>query len=173
MANFWQILTTLGVGENTKETRELKELQAKQNELSKQKLEETKRHNQEMLDLQKEQVKLASMTDKQKLEYQKQKAKEKELEKKAEDIFGNFDPHDPAVLKAVNISLRNGKFSTSLLETYLSETREFVGALAIWFEELGIIGPINGKKPREVLINSMEEYEKKIQDYVEKELSEK
>ena len=169
MANFWQILTTLGVGENTQETRELKKLQAQQNELSKQKLEETIRHNQEMLDLQKEQVKLASMTDKQKLEYQKQKAKEEELKEKRDGVFGNFDPHNPTVLKAVNISLRNGKFSSSLLETYLSETREFVGALAVWFEELGVIGPINGKKAREVLIGSMEEYESKIQDYIKKE----
>lgn len=70
-----------------------------------------------------------------------------------------FDPTDPTVRQAVEITLNKGKFSTAMLQTYLGKGHGFVSGLAIWLEEIGVIGPQNGNKPREVLISSMEEFD--------------
>lgn len=75
------------------------------------------------------------------------------------DLGRKFDPGDPIVRKAVEISLNKGKFSTAMLQTYLGKGHGFVSGLAIWFEEIGVIGPQNGNKPRDVLISSMEEFD--------------
>ena len=75
------------------------------------------------------------------------------------DLGRRFDPTDPLVRKAVEISLSKGKFSTAMLQTYLGKGHGFVSGLAIWFEEIGVIGPQNGNKPRDLLITSMEEFD--------------
>lgn len=75
------------------------------------------------------------------------------------DLGRKYDPNDPVVRKAVEISLTKGKFSTAMLQTYLGKGHGFVSGLAIWFEEIGVIGPANGNKPRDVLISSMEEFD--------------
>ncbi|MBR3143852.1 DNA translocase FtsK [Candidatus Saccharibacteria bacterium] len=75
------------------------------------------------------------------------------------DLGRRFDPNDPIVRKAVEISLSKGKFSTAMLQTYLGKGHGFVSGLAIWFEEIGVIGPQNGNKPRDLLITSMEEFD--------------
>ena len=74
-----------------------------------------------------------------------------------------FDPNDPYVRKAVEISIANGAFSTSSLQVQLSKGHGFVGGLAMWLFEIGVIGPKNGNKPREVLISSMEEFDEHAQ----------
>ena len=70
-----------------------------------------------------------------------------------------FDPQDPTVRQAIEITLNKGKFSTAMLQTYLGKGHGFVSGLAIWLEEIGVIGPQNGNKPRDVLISSMEEFD--------------
>lgn len=75
------------------------------------------------------------------------------------DLGRRYDPNDPIVRRAVEISLAKGKFSTAMLQTYLGKGHGFVSGLAIWFEEIGIIGPANGNKPRDLLISSMEEFD--------------
>ena len=70
-----------------------------------------------------------------------------------------YDPNDPIVRKAVEISLSKGKFSTAMLQTYLGKGHGFVSGLAIWFEEIGVIGPQNGNKPRDLLISSMDDFD--------------
>ena len=70
-----------------------------------------------------------------------------------------FDPQDPVVRKAVELSIAKGKFSTAMLQTYLGKGHGFVSGLAIWFEEIGVIGPQNGNKPRDVLITSLDEFD--------------
>ncbi len=75
------------------------------------------------------------------------------------DLGRRFDPQDPLVRKAVEISLSKGKFSTAMLQTYLGKGHGFVSGLAIWFEEIGVIGPQNGNKPRDLLITSMDEFD--------------
>ena len=74
-----------------------------------------------------------------------------------------FDPTDPVVRKAVELSIAKGKFSTAMLQTYLGKGHGFVSGLAIWFEDIGVIGPQNGNKPRDVLIASMEEFDQLAQ----------
>ncbi|MBQ9017294.1 hypothetical protein IJ103_03595 [Candidatus Saccharibacteria bacterium] len=75
------------------------------------------------------------------------------------DMGRRFDPNDPVVRKAVEITLSKGKFATAMLQTYLGKGHGFVSGLAIWFEEIGVIGEANGNKPREVLIHSMDEFD--------------
>lgn len=79
------------------------------------------------------------------------------------DLGRRFDPQDPLVRKAVEISLSKGKFSTAMLQTYLGKGHGFVSGLAIWFEEIGVIGPQNGNKPRDLLITSMDEFDELAQ----------
>ncbi len=75
------------------------------------------------------------------------------------DLGRRYDPNDAVVRKAIEITLRNGKFSTASLQTWLGKGHGFVSGLAIWLEEIGVIGPANGHKPRDVLITSMEEFD--------------
>ena len=75
------------------------------------------------------------------------------------DLGRKYDPNDPVVRKAVEITLSKGKFSTAMLQTYLGKGHGFVSGLAIWLEEVGVIGPANGTKPRDVLIASMDEFD--------------
>ena len=75
------------------------------------------------------------------------------------ELGRRYDPNDPIVRKAVEISLSKGKFSTAMLQTYLGKGHGFVSGLAIWFEEIGVIGPQNGNKPRDLLISSIEEFD--------------
>ena len=77
----------------------------------------------------------------------------------ASDLGRRYDPNDPTVRKAIEITLKQGKFSTASLQTWLGKGHGFVAGLAIWLEEIGVIGPQNGNKPREVLITSMEEFD--------------
>lgn len=78
------------------------------------------------------------------------------------DLGRKYDPNDPVVRKAVEISIAKGKFSTAMLQTYLGKGHGFVSGLAIWFEEIGVIGPQNGNKPRDMLIKSMEEFDELV-----------
>ncbi|MBR2588866.1 DNA translocase FtsK 4TM domain-containing protein [Candidatus Saccharibacteria bacterium] len=75
------------------------------------------------------------------------------------DLGRKFDPNDPIVRKAVEITLSKGKFSTASLQAYLGKGHGFVAGLAIWLEQIGVIGEPNGNKPRDVLISSMEEFD--------------
>lgn len=75
------------------------------------------------------------------------------------DLGRKYDPNDPIVRRAVELSIQKGKFSTAMLQTYLGKGHGFVSGLAIWFEEIGVIGPANGNKPRDVLVSSMEQFD--------------
>jgi len=74
--------------------------------------------------------------------------------------FGRtFDPNDPLVRKAVELSINNGKFSTGMLQTRLSKGHGWVSGLGFWLEDIGVVGPTRGTKPRELLISSMEQFD--------------
>ena len=75
------------------------------------------------------------------------------------DLGRKYDPHDPVVRKAIEITLTKGKFSTAMLQTYLGKGHGFVSGLAIWLEEIGVIGPANGNKPRDVMIKNLDEFD--------------
>ena len=70
-----------------------------------------------------------------------------------------FDPNDPLVRKAVEISINNGKFSTGMLQTRLSKGHGWVSGLGFWLEDIGVVGPVNGNKPRDLHVTSMEEFD--------------
>ena len=70
-----------------------------------------------------------------------------------------FDPTDPLVRKAVEISIAGGKFSTGMLQTRLSKGHGWVSGLGYWLEDIGVVGPTRGTKPRELLISSMEQFD--------------
>lgn len=74
--------------------------------------------------------------------------------------YRKYDKNDPVVRKAVEICLEYGKYATSLLQPQLGKGHSFIAGLGLWFEDLGIIGPVNENKPREVLIKSMAEFDK-------------
>ena len=77
-----------------------------------------------------------------------------------EEYYGRaFDPSDPVARKAVEICLENGKFSTSMLQAKLDKGYGWVTNLEFWLEHLGVIGPMNGNKPRDLLIASMDEFD--------------
>ena len=78
------------------------------------------------------------------------------------DLGRRYDPNDPLVRRAVEITLQKGSFSTASLQTYLGKGHGFVSGLAIWLEEIGAIGPQNGNKPREVLISSMDDFDELV-----------
>ena len=70
-----------------------------------------------------------------------------------------FDPSDPLVRRAVEISIAGGKFSTGMLQTRLSKGHGWVSGLGYWLEDIGVVGPTQGTKPRDLLITSMEEFD--------------
>lgn len=70
-----------------------------------------------------------------------------------------FDSSNPIVRKSVEICLENGKFSTSMLQAKLDKGHGWVTNLEFWLEHLGVIGPMNGNKPRDLLIASMDEFD--------------
>lgn len=76
-----------------------------------------------------------------------------------EGLGRTFDPSDPLVRKAIEISLNNGKFSTGALQSRLSKGHGWVSGLGFWLEDIGVVGPVNGNKPRDLLITSMEEFD--------------
>lgn len=78
----------------------------------------------------------------------------------AENLMGQFNPSDPIVRKAIEICISKGKFSTGILQTYLGKSYGFIARLAIWLEKIDVIGPMNGNKPRNLLITSMDEFDK-------------
>lgn len=74
-----------------------------------------------------------------------------------------FNPQkDPLIRRAVEISLQEGKFSTAQLQTYLGKGHGYVSGLALWLHQNGIISSPNGNKPRELLISSIEDFDRKI-----------
>lgn len=79
---------------------------------------------------------------------------------------GLFSPQDPIVRKAVAVSIQKGKYSTAMLQTFLGKRRDYIDELTFWLEDVGIIGPQDGKKPRDLLIRSMADFDKKAEQYL-------
>ena len=77
---------------------------------------------------------------------------------------GNYDfsLDDPRVRKAIEISLAKDKYSTSLIQGYLSLGHSIVARMSEWLEENGIIGPMDGNKPRKLLVKTMAEVEERL-----------
>lgn len=74
---------------------------------------------------------------------------------------GSFNPDDPTVRKAVEIILKQKKFSMATLQTWLGKGRDYVTNLGVWLADIGVIEmPSDFKKPSDVLIASLNEFDK-------------
>lgn len=74
-------------------------------------------------------------------------------------------PHPYMLEKIVEDLVEAGKFSTSRIQVKFKMSHGFVARVANLFFELGIIGPLNGNKPRELLIKDYNAIMKKIEDF--------
>lgn len=73
---------------------------------------------------------------------------------------GRFSPDDPTVRKAIEICVKQGKFSPALLQTWLGKGCEYVTNLGVWLADNGIIETTSDfKKPSNVLITSLDEFD--------------
>lgn len=73
----------------------------------------------------------------------------------------SFSPDDPYVRKAVEACIKKKKFSTAFLQAYIGKGHNYVVSLGTWLADMGVIEPSDGSnKPRNVLINSLEEFDK-------------
>jgi len=76
------------------------------------------------------------------------------------DSIPGFDANDPLVRKAVELGLANGgKYGASQLQNRFSVGHGKVTKIALGLEAMGVVGPANGTKPREMNIGSMEEFD--------------
>ena len=75
----------------------------------------------------------------------------------ADDDMGKDRKLDPLLINAIEIAVENQSISTSSLQRYLEVGYSRGAKLIDSMERLGIVGPPNGSKPREVLM-TMEQY---------------
>lgn len=94
------------------------------------------------------------------------KVRNSSFNEQTENTYRKYDEFDPSVRKAVEFCIQKKKFSTSMLQAYLEKGHGFVSGLGLWLEDLGVIGPVNGNKPREVLISSMDEFDNMVEMYM-------
>ena len=76
---------------------------------------------------------------------------------KGSTVFGGgpSDDDDPLLQDAIEIILQAGKASTSLLQRRLKIGYSRAARIIDLLEEQGIVGPAEGSKPREILVNEM------------------
>ena len=75
----------------------------------------------------------------------------------AAEAGGDVGNEEDMLYRAIEVALENDKISTSLLQRKLSVGFGKAARMIDRMEEMGIVGPPNGQKPREILI-SMDEY---------------
>lgn len=73
------------------------------------------------------------------------------------EASGDVGSEEDLLYRAIEVALENDKISTSLLQRKLSVGFGKAARMIDRMEEMGIVGPPNGQKPREILI-SMDEY---------------
>ncbi len=73
------------------------------------------------------------------------------------EASGDVGSEEELLYRAIEVALENDKISTSLLQRKLSVGFGKAARMIDRMEEMGIVGPPNGQKPREILI-SMDEY---------------
>ncbi len=85
-------------------------------------------------------------------------------EKAAEGGSEGSDEHDPMLEQAAQVVIDAGQASTSLLQRRCKLGYARAARIMDEMEEMGIIGPYQGAKPREVLINRQQWIEMNIND---------
>ena len=72
------------------------------------------------------------------------------------DGSGSGGPDDPLIWEAAEIVVNSGLGSTSNIQRRLSVGYSRAGRIMDMLEEKGIVGPPNGSKPRDVLVDALE-----------------
>ncbi len=76
---------------------------------------------------------------------------------KGSAIFGGTSDDEPLLEEAVEVILQAGKASTSLLQRRLKIGYSRAARIIDLLEEQGVVGPADGSKPREILIENADE----------------
>ncbi|MEK7615103.1 MAG: DNA translocase FtsK, partial [Patescibacteria group bacterium] len=72
---------------------------------------------------------------------------------KAGTVFDNTEDSDPMLEQSAEVVIQSGKASTSLLQRRLRIGYSRAARMMDLLEEAGVIGPPDGSKPREVLVD--------------------
>ena len=89
--------------------------------------------------------------------------KEKGAKSSSGEDGGGFDDHDELLMDAIECVVEAGQASTSMIQRRLKVGYARAGRLVDEMEEMGIVGPFEGSKPRQVLISKERWYEMKLQ----------
>lgn len=76
---------------------------------------------------------------------------------------GGFEENDEMLMDAIECVVEAGQASTSMIQRRLKVGYARAGRLVDEMEEMGIVGPFEGSKPRQVLISKERWYEMKLQ----------
>jgi predicted PurR-regulated permease PerM len=74
-------------------------------------------------------------------------------------LSSRFDVKDAAVREAVRLAIAAGKFSSSNIQMHMGRSYSWTSGLAVWLEDLGAVGPSEGRRPRDMLVSSMKEFD--------------
>jgi len=108
-----------------------------------------------------------SLNDKLNLIFQKLESVEKDICMIKTQLLGTQYQQineDQLFRQAVEITVNTQKGSAAYVQRKLGIGYNRAAKILEEMEELGIVGPANGSKPRDVLINSMEEYQALVND---------
>ncbi len=83
-------------------------------------------------------------------------------DKTAEDEGGDIDVNDDKLDEAIEAVIEAGQASTSYLQRKLKLGYGRAARLIDTMEELGVVGPYEGSKPRQVLLTKQDWYERKM-----------
>ena len=82
--------------------------------------------------------------------------KKANLGEEGEGGFGGGEGADPMLRSAIELAVESGKISTSLIQRRLSLGYGRAAKLIDQMQDMGIVGPQEGQKPRNVLISASE-----------------
>lgn len=88
--------------------------------------------------------------------------KQAPVDDKKSDGGGGFSDNDPMVEKAIELAVELGEISTSMIQRKLSLGYARAARVVDTLEEMGIIGPREGSKPRKVLMTRQQWVEMKL-----------
>lgn len=83
--------------------------------------------------------------------------------KSGDNDGGGFEEGDNLIMDAIEMVVEAGQASTSMIQRRLKVGYARAGRLVDEMEQMGIVGPFEGSKPRQVLISKERWYEMKLQ----------
>ncbi len=97
--------------------------------------------------------------------YGKPAVARKKVREETTETSGDLELSDDIFRAAAQLALKYQKLSTAILQRNLRIGYGRAAAIEDFLEQLGVIGPaLGGNKPREILIESIEEYDEKVKE---------